>query len=252
MLYRGFFLAFIYIGITVWSADLSTFNKIKSLYELYGNDKYMINEEITQRSHCLQAALIAKLAGAPEDVIIGLLLHDIGQLASKDHLGDLNYLHAKHDEIGSAWLIKNGIPDFVCDFAHFHTIAKVVLCMENTHYFNALSLASKESYVIQRNKYLNEPNQLTLQALLQHPRNEDIKHARRCDDMAKILGLNEKAPNAEQPLPSFEAYEEMFLRVCEHKGLAGKPDWKETIADLYDLMVQNRSQFECYIKSINN
>lgn len=251
MLYRGLLFVFVFINTCLWSVDLSVFDDIKNLYERYGNDKYMINEEITQRSHVLQAALIANLAEAPEEVVIALLLHDIGQITSKDYLGDLKYLHAQHDELGAKWLAEHGFPDFVCDIVRFHTAAKVVLCIENTDYFDALSQASKESYFIQRDKYLNEIEHTTLKALLNHSRIEDIKHARRCDDMAKIISLNEAINDQGTSLPSFDHYYEMFLRVCQKKGLPGKVNWKETICEFYNLMIQNRDKFELYIKQIH-
>lgn len=242
MLYRNLVGVFMLVA-NVFSADSSSFHEIKNLYDLYGNDKYMISEEITQRSHALQAALIAHLAGAPEDLIIALMLHDIGQISSKEHLGDLQYLHAQHDEVGAEWLKTHGFPDFVCDVVRFHTAAKVILCIENTLYFDALSQASKDSYFIQRDKYLSEPNLVTLNALSHHPRVEDIKYARRCDDMAKILNLNE-----ENTLPSFDMYHEMLLRVCQQKGSPGRPNWKENLSNFYSLMITNRSEFEDLIK----
>ena len=244
MLYRGLLWMFMFVGVHVWSIDLSTFNEIKSLYKRYGNDKYMINEEITQRSHALQAALIANLAGAPEEVVIALMLHDIGQITSKEHLGDLKYLHAQHDEVGANWLAKHGFSYFICDIVRFHTVAKVILCMENSSYFDALSKASKESYFIQRDKYLNEPEQAILNAFLEHPRIEDIKHARRCDDMAKIIHLNE-----ETLLPSFDSYYEMFLRICQKEDLTGSSNWKESVDEFYHLMIKNRTEFENQIKN---
>lgn len=40
------------------------FDKIISLYQQYGDNKYMIDEEITQLQHALQAAHIAKICNA--------------------------------------------------------------------------------------------------------------------------------------------------------------------------------------------
>jgi predicted HD phosphohydrolase len=233
-----------------WSLDPVLFNEIKTLFALYGNDKYMINEEIIQRSHVLQAALIAKLAEAPEDVVVALLLHDIGQIAIAEHVGQCEYLHAQHDEIGARWLEAHGFPPFVCDLIRYHTIVKVLLCMEDPNYFENLSLASKESYFIQRDKYLNEEGQKTLNALLSHPRLEDIKCSRKCDDMAKIVGLNEKASEEQTVyLPSFDAYYEMAVRVCENKeDKSYHPEWRSHVNQFYASMAKNREQFEASMK----
>jgi predicted HD phosphohydrolase len=247
---RFFVCLLILFGSTrLWSLDRGLFDEIKTLFALYGNEKYMINEEIIQRSHVLQAALIAKLAEAPEDVIIGLMLHDIGQIASPEHVGSVDYLHAHHDEIGASWLESHGFPPFVCDVVRYHTIAKVVLCMENPLYFDQLSLASKDSYLIQRAKYFNEEGQKTLNAVLHHPRLEDIKWARKCDDMAKIVGLDEKRFDGQQLyLPSFDAYYEAAVRVCQNIERKGSPDWRDRVDQFYQIMISDREQFEHFIK----
>lgn len=233
---------------SIYGDDDTLFYQIKSLFEQYGNKKYMICEEVTQCSHVLQAALIAKMAGAPEDVVIGLLVHDIGQIACEDHVGDVDYLHAKHDEMGAEWLERHGFPSFVCDLVRFHTIVKVVLCMEEPAYFENLSDASKASYFIQRDKYLNEEGLVTLTALLNHPRFTDLKLARKCDEMAKIIGLSERAGEGEILLPSFESYFEMGRRVLNGTGSKGGENWREQIQSSYQRMVDNRADFESAFK----
>lgn len=223
--------------------------QIKSLYDQYGNEKYMIDEEITQQSHVLQAAQIASLAGAPEDVVIGLLLHDVGQISNKNFVGNVNLLHAEHDVIGSNWLLENGFPQFVCDVVRFHTIAKVVLCLEDPGYFNTLSSASKDSYFIQKSKYFSETNQEPLTTFLNHPRKDDILHARKIDDMSKIVDLN-VIPNKQGIyLRNFDDYYAMALRVYEGNGKpATNPRWKECISQFHSLMVKDPDAFETYTK----
>jgi len=227
------------------------FNEIKTLYTLYGNDKYLINEEVTQRTHVLQAALVADLAGAPEDVVLALLIHDIGQITTLEYVGQTILLHAKHDEFGYQWLKDHQFPQFVCDVVRFHTIAKVVLCIEEPSYFDSLSLASKESYFIQRDKYLNEEGQVTLTALLEHPRLLDIKCARKCDDMAKIVGLNETPDENGVALPSFDSFYALAARVYnEENRMPPNPNWQEQINTFHQMMLNDRSQFEAMIKAM--
>ena len=90
----------------------------------------MLNESITQLEHALQAAYIASKAGAPEDVTIGLLLHDVGQIATAEHVGDAEYLHRHHDNIGTKWAIDYGFPEVVAEIIGNHTMMKVIL-LEN-------------------------------------------------------------------------------------------------------------------------
>lgn len=253
MFNRSLFLLLICMQGSLSAMDLALFNDIKTMFALYGNDQYMINEEIIQRSHVLQAALIADVAGAPEDVIVALLLHDIGQIVSKEHVGDVLYLHANHDEAGAMWLRDHGFPSFVADLVRYHTIAKVVLCMENPQYFDALSVASKESYFIQKDKYFNESGQKTLGSFLAHPRAQDMRRARKCDDMAKIIGLNEQGDRETPSLPSFDAYYDMVLRVCNGTGLsASASNWMENIDHFHQRMTDNREEFETMIKNTLN
>jgi predicted HD phosphohydrolase len=224
--------------LSIWSIDLSTFDEIISLYDTYGNEKYMIDEDITQRSHALQAALIAFLAGAPDHVVLGLLVHDIGQLCYQTHLDHTQYLHAEHDELGEHWLKSKGFPAAICALVRFHTAVKILLCREHPDYFSHLSKASQESFLIQKEKYSQEPEQVTLHTLLQSPYLEDIKYARYCDDMAKIVDLKENS------LPSFESYRPLFARVVKKEEKTFNPQWKETVQNFYQLMTTDRQEFE--------
>lgn len=215
-------------------------NEITQLYASHGNTAYMIGEKITQSSHALQAAYIAKLAGAPEDVMIGLLLHDIGQIVLSEHLGNTNYLHTHHDELGAMWLENQGFPSFVCDVARFHTLAKVVLCSEDSAYFDSLSQASKESCLIQREKYLSDSYRSFYNIFLNHPRLSDIKCARLCDDMAKVAGIN--------PM-TFDTYFAILERVCKGQVLAPiSLQWQEKIRNFYIFMLNDPEGFEKWLR----
>lgn len=98
MLKKIFLAALLFCSSYIAAADY--FDDFVALYDKFGNDKYMIEEDITQRAQVLQAAYIAQLAGAPEDIIIGLLFHDIGQLVEQDHVGDTAYLRQhNHDSL---------------------------------------------------------------------------------------------------------------------------------------------------------
>lgn len=213
------------------------FDLLIAAYEKYGNDQYMIDEEIVQSSHALQAAYIASYAGAPDDVIVGLLFHDIGQIIDAAKVGDVGYLHAAHDEVGSAWLKEQGFPQDVVDWVRFHTIAKMVLCEEDPSYYEHLSLASRQSLEIQKAKYLNEEGQTTLKAFNAHPRREDFLHQRKCDDMAKIKDFRE--------VPPFEEYRGITRSVLQGKAKPAKnPAWREVIDALHSFMCVDKEAFE--------
>ena len=134
----------------------ANFSEITELYEKYGNEKYMIGEEITQKEHALQAAEIAKNCGAPAHIIIGLLLHDIGQMVGLERGYTKQELHHCHDDIGAQWLKERGFPTAITDVCQYHTLAKVIICDRDKQYLDQLSSASKESYFIQKKKFSNK------------------------------------------------------------------------------------------------
>lgn len=218
----------------------NVFDEFMELYQKYGQEKYMIQEEITQEYHVLQAAYLSKLAGAPEDVIIGLLFHDIGQLAKKENLGKLEILHSHHAEFGAIWLEERGFPEYICDWVNNHALAKIVLCMLDPTYFDYLSTASKISYVYQNAKYKEPRYRYRLNALLEHPRREDFLTARKVDDLSKIVDF---IP------PPFEEYQEMVMRVLAGEGApATNNEWRKTIDQMHRDMVLDRNAFESGIK----
>lgn len=225
-----------------------------NLQEKYGNNKYMIQEDITQIDHCLQAAYIAHLCGAPEDVVIGLLYHDIGQLVGrqdgyidgdKNKNFDINYLHEHHDDLGSMWLEEREFPNFVYDLVNYHTLAKVVLCDRDPDYFNNLSKASQISYHFQKEKFKEKiKTKEDYQQFLKHKRLEDILAARLCDDMAKIPDFKD--------IPGLENYRDMVKRVLycinENKN-KNYNNWIEKIKKLKKWVNKDRQSFENAIKS---
>jgi putative nucleotidyltransferase with HDIG domain len=159
----------------------SNFFKILDLFTKYGSDKYMIDENITQLQHALQAAYIAKSCGAPKYVILGMLLHDIGQLIGQEADENINIekLHRSHDDTGADFLTNEGFDIRIINIAKYHTYMKVLLCSIKPEYLSKLSKASQESYVIQKEKYKNIISDSTMDG-------EVLMACRLIDDCAKI------------------------------------------------------------------
>eukprot|EP01090_Pellita_catalonica_P021196 TRINITY_DN7867_c0_g1_i1.p1 TRINITY_DN7867_c0_g1~~TRINITY_DN7867_c0_g1_i1.p1 ORF type:complete len:235 (-),score=30.50 TRINITY_DN7867_c0_g1_i1:516-1220(-) len=225
-----------------------SFSEVVSLYETYGGDKYLIDEDITQTEHVLQAAYLAAQVGAPEYVIIGLLVHDVGQVAIRENLGKVRHLHKQHDEIGAAWLKLRGIPTNVIDIAMYHTLAKVVLCEGDKEYFNHLSAASKASLKFQQIKFRDGDYVSTIKAFDDHPFRQEIISARFCDDMAKIPHFGEN-----QALPGFQTYHDMFFRVLKGQGRpAFNNNWQSELQQMYLSFRQDQPAFEKSVISAAN
>lgn len=232
------------------------FSEIINAYAERGGEKYMIDEDIIQRSHVLQAAYIADSVGAPEDLVVGLLLHDVGQIIHSEEQ-DIEKLHEMHDEYGADWLEKQGFPEAVTKICRYHTLAKVILCEERENYYENLSRASQESYHIQNAKYKENSKQSeVIEAFRNDPRKEDFKAARMCDEMAKIVDFNSFEDDTRNDRgeffhpPGFEYYRDMVKRVREGNGkAASNPQWIAHINKLLEVMTLNRDEFEEIVRS---
>lgn len=220
---------------------IEVFKELLSFYDQFGTEQYMIDEAITQQQHALQAAYFALLAQAPEELIIGVLFHDVGQLCQSQDAGKTHKLHGVHPERGGLWCEEHGFSKLICDWVSNHALVKLLLCEEEPDYYNHLSLASKDSYWVQRAKY-DEPEHRHRKELLQsHPNLFSFKACRKCDDMAKIEGFTPY---------SFKDYQEMFCRVLSGEGRpAMSENWQQTIADWHGWMQQDRKGFYDYIVS---
>lgn len=256
---RSYLLALLILPIATLMAQdriVDPFEQFVECYELRGGDKYMIQEEIIQRTHVLQAAYLASVAGAPEEVIIGMLVHDVGQVADADVAGDANTLHFDHDDRGARWLRERGFPERVWMWVQNHTLAKVILCIQEQDYFDHLSEASQISFHIQFEKYFSDPYLHYVEDFLDSPYADDFRAMRRCDDMAKIAGMDAREEWLDDgadvlvELPSFEHYREMVYRVLAGNGKeASDPDWREKLKTMHACMQQNRWAFEEAVKS---
>lgn len=233
-----------------------TFQIFAKAYEDHGGDRYMINEEIIQRSHVLQTAYIASTLGAPEEIVIGLLVHDIGQIICPESLGNVEKLHEKHDEYGAEWLKDKGFPEKVVNLVRYHTLAKVIFCEEIPQYYEHLSQASKDSYFIQKEKYNSSQEYRSLVAAFKKdPCESEYKAARLCDEMAKIANFNAYDDDSREDRslyfhpPGFEYYRAMFQRVLQGSAeKASDPNWILKIKFLYNKMVKERDDFEQLVR----
>lgn len=201
-------------------------DEINQLFETFGNEKYLLEEPITQKAHALQSAWIAQICQAPPDVIIALLLHDIGQITNSSLVGQRSFLHALHDELGAKWLTKRNFPSFVVDFALYHTMAKIALCDQDPCYFQNLSKASQESFHLQKAKYIGSE---LYNAFIRHPRYEDFLAMRRIDDLAKSID-----PRLLHYVPPISFYAKMVENVLSNQSALSSLNWKELVKKIQD------------------
>lgn len=197
---------------------LPYFQELMTAYHRYGNAAYLIDEAITQSEHALQAAYIADRIGAPSWLIIAMLFHDIGQMTNPSLVGETAVLHYRHDDQGADWLKSHGFPEHVVDCVRYHTLAKLMWCDKEPHYYERLSQASKDSYHIQKAKYAQDAPE-AIERFKSSPYANDFLTARLCDELAKF----EAVPIADAQsmgIPPFLAYAERTEQVRLGHGLA--------------------------------
>ncbi|MFT5686385.1 MAG: putative HD phosphohydrolase [Myxococcota bacterium] len=109
-----------------------------------------IGEPVSQLAHMLQGAHFAQRAGASEDEILGVLLHDIGHLCAPPEapqMAGLGVLH--HEAIGASFLAARGFSPEVCALVGGHVDAKRYRVFKNVRYSQSLSQASRGTLAFQ-------------------------------------------------------------------------------------------------------
>lgn len=116
---------------------MTSVDELLDLYDRWGPDHY--DEELSQLDHALQTAALAEAAGAPDEIVVAALLHDVG------HLLDLRGDPAgPHERIGPAHLA-GLFPDAVRAPIALHVEAKRYLCAAEPEYVATLSTGSTAS-----------------------------------------------------------------------------------------------------------
>ncbi len=163
---------------------MKTFEEISALFSRHGGGAYF-GEAVTQLDHALQAAHFAAEDGAPDELVVAALLHDIGHLlqATPDDLADW-HTDARHEVEGGAWLAKRFSRE-IYDPVRLHVPAKRYLCATDPGYAAMLSEASIVTLKLQGGPMsASEVAQFETE-----PFYRQALQVRRCDDRGKIAGL---------------------------------------------------------------
>jgi len=159
-------------------------DEIFAMFGRRGTEAYF-GEPVSMHEHGLQAAHFARLARAPDTLVIAALLHDIGHLVVDvpDDLADWKTV-ARHEDMGAAWLARHFGPE-VCDPVRLHVPAKRYLCATNPGYFSKLSAASVHTLGLQGGPMSADE----VVAFEREPHFRDAVHVRWWDDGGKVAGL---------------------------------------------------------------
>lgn len=168
---------------------------IRRLFEKRGSQEYA-GEAVSQLAHALQAAQLAEDEGAPPDLVLAALLHDVGHLFDDDPAGLVEAGEdTAHERKGAAWLSAVFGPAVTTPI-RLHVAAKRYLCAVKADYEARLSPASRRSLALQGGAMTPEE----AKAWIAQPHAEAAVRLRGWDDAAKI-------PDAQtRPLSHFLRY----------------------------------------------
>ena len=169
---------------------------IMGLFHHMGDQEYL-GEAISQNDHGIQCAVLADQLEGRDSLTAAALLHDIGHFLHafpQDCAED--GIDSVHEDLGSAFLARF-FPASVSEPVRLHVNAKRYLCGAEPAYFDTLSEASVRSLMLQGGPFEGDD----LDAFIQQPHAKDAVILRRCDDGAKIEGLD---------VPTIESYRAML------------------------------------------
>lgn len=149
-----------------------------------GRGSQHYEESVTQAEHAVQAAGLARAAGAPEALVAAALLHDVGHLLEPEDRRLIRARDLHHEELG-ARLLANWYGPEVTEPIRRHVSAKRYLCAVDPGYHDTLSPASVRSLELQGG--VMKPDEVAdFEALPGHAEAADL---RRWDDLAKRTDL---------------------------------------------------------------
>lgn len=110
-----------------------------------GEQEYL-GEGVTQLAHALQTANLAARSGAPDELVVAALLHDIGHLCAPEDAERMKGVGIlDHEFVGADFLQERGFSELVTEVIYGHVPAKRYLVSKSQEYTQRLSWASIES-----------------------------------------------------------------------------------------------------------
>jgi gamma-butyrobetaine dioxygenase len=123
---------------------MTTPDPIQVIADLFAGEgmREYLGERVTQASHMLQAAALARACSAPPPLVAAALLHDVGHFTSVVTGHDLmSGTDNRHSDAGGDWLAQWFVEE-VTEPVRLHVAAKRYLCAVEPGYLAALSPAS--------------------------------------------------------------------------------------------------------------
>jgi phosphonate degradation associated HDIG domain protein len=176
-------------------SSMQALDEVFGLLEASAGAAY-IGEPVSQLEHALQAAALAREAGARDALVVAALLHDVGHLcAAQDapRMAGLGVL--EHEHVGGEYLRARGFSDEVCRLIAGHVAAKRYLVRTRAAYAANLSEASRGTLAYQGGPMRDDE----VAAFERDPLHRDMLRLRAWDEQAKQPGLQ---------VPTLDAYKD--------------------------------------------
>jgi [1-hydroxy-2-(trimethylamino)ethyl]phosphonate dioxygenase len=158
--------------------------EVLAIYSRRGAESYF-GESVSVSEHALQAAHFAQLDGAPAELIIASLLHDVGHLIDPPPEQIAEWTSdARHEVGGASWLAAR-FGASISEPVRLHVAAKRYLCASDPAYLKLLSAASVRTLQLQGGAM----TRAEAAAFEAQPHWREAVQLRRWDDRAKIAGL---------------------------------------------------------------
>lgn len=178
-------------------------DEIFELFARFGSGNY--GEDISLERHMLQTALMAESLGAPGNIVVAALLHDIGHFLHADSETSIREArNIEHEALGATWLSRAFDENVTAPVA-LHVQAKRYLCAVEPGYFEQLSEASRLSLVLQGGIM----SDAEAAAFTAEPAFEAALILRRCDDRGKNVSLRTES------VERFRKLLTTTLRTCD-------------------------------------
>lgn len=174
---------------------------IGDIFARRGAESYL-GEAVTMSQHMLQAARLAEVEDAGDELIAAALLHDIGHYTNEFPEDALARNIDNHHDTAGAMVLAPFFPAVVVDAVREHVAAKRYLCATDPDYYNRLSPASVHTLDLQGGP-MNEEEQAGFR---RHPNLEAILRVRLWDEAAK---------DPDVTTPSFTHYAPLLQRVVD-------------------------------------
>ena len=158
----------------------SDLTEIEVLFDKWGTEFY--SEHLSQTAHAVQCAVLAEESGAPSELVLAALLHDIGHLIDLDNSAGVeeHNVDTEHEATG-ARSISPLFPPAVAAPIALHVAAKRYLCTVESDYFGKLAPDSVRSLELQGGLMSADE----IEAFRANPFHAEAVRLRRYDEDAK-------------------------------------------------------------------